>query len=93
MVSELCLKYKCKDCPEQIKCVGCEHSYILIKRETTSNIYKCSKCSQKLRLDKNNACCECIYKCKGKVKNEVNKEKSIYKICNNFNNGSDKDED
>lgn len=33
MVSELCLKYKCKECPEQVKCYGCEHNYILIKKK------------------------------------------------------------
>jgi len=49
MVDELCLKYKCKDCPKQISCCGCEHNYILIKRETNTNLYKCSKCGRKIR--------------------------------------------
>ena len=87
MVKEICLIFKCKDCPEQQRCCGCGHNYILIKTETNSNIYKCSKCGYKLRLNKDNPCCECIYHCKGKVKNEINKEKDIYRICNKFNKG------
>ena len=93
MVSELCLKFKCKDCPEQTKCFGCEHNYILIKSESMSNVYKCSHCGNKLRLNKNNSCCECIHKCKGKVKTEIDKQNNIYKICNNFNKGGKEDED
>jgi hypothetical protein len=93
MVSELCLKYKCKECPGQVKCVGCEHNYILIKQETVSNLYKCSKCGNKLRLNKNNVCCECINNCKGKVKSEIDKENNIYRKCNKFNKGGKEDED
>lgn len=92
MVSDLCLKFKCKDCPEQTKCFGCEHNYILIKSESMSNVYKCSHCGNKLRLNKNNSCCECIHKCKGKVKEVIDKENNIYKICNNFNKGGKEDE-
>lgn len=87
MVSELCLKYKCKECPEQVKCCGCEHNYILIKSESTSNLYKCSHCGNKLRLNKNNVCCECINLCKGKVTSIIDKQNNKYKICNNFNKG------
>lgn len=84
MVSELCLKFKCKDCPEQIKCCGCEHNYILIKSETVSNLYKCSYCGNKLRLNKNNVCCECINTCKNKIQSVIDKEKGIYKKCSKF---------
>lgn len=93
MVSELCLKYKCKECPGQVKCYGCEHNYILIKRETVTNLYKCTKCGNKLRLNKNNVCCECINNCKGKVKSEIDKENNIYRKCNKFNKGGKEDED
>lgn len=93
MVSELCLKYKCKECPGQVKCYGCEHNYILIKKETASNLYKCTKCGNKLRLNKNNTCCECINNCKGKVKSEIDKENNIYRKCNKFNKGGKEDED
>ena len=46
-----------------------------------------------LKLDKKNPCCECIHKCKGKVKAEIDKQNNIYKICNNFNKGGKEDED
>ena len=49
----LCLKFKCHACPEQEKCFGCEHKYILIKQETTTEVYKCSKCGKKIRRAKN----------------------------------------
>lgn len=52
MVKELCLRFHCKDCPEQKRCFGCEHNYILIKVETMTKIYKCSKCGQKIRRNK-----------------------------------------
>lgn len=84
MVSELCLKYKCKECPGQVKCYGCEHNYILIKRETVTNLYKCTKCGNKLRLNKNNTCCECINSCKNKIRSVIDKEKGIYKKCSGF---------
>ena len=84
MVRVLCLKYKCKDCPEQKVCFGCEHIYILIKAESATNLYKCSKCGNKLRLDKKNPCCECINSCKGKITNVINNKDKIYKICNQF---------
>lgn len=84
MVNELCLVFKCKECPEQLRCVGCEHNYILIRQETTSNLYKCSKCGDRLRLDKDNVCCECINSCKGKVQTIVDKEREIYQKCSNF---------
>lgn len=88
----ICIRNHCKECREQVKCFGCEtHNYILIKSETTSNLYKCSKCGDKLRLNKDNICCECIYNCKGKVKSEIDKGKGIYTKCNKFNNG-EKDE-
>lgn len=92
MVNELCLVFKCNVCPEQMKCFGCEtHNYILIKQETTSNLYKCSKCGDRLRLDKDNVCCECVNSCKGKVQAVVDKEKGIYQKCNSFSKG-DKEE-
>ena len=47
-----CLVKKCKDCPEQEICFGCEHNYILIKLETTTDVYKCSKCGKKIRKSK-----------------------------------------
>lgn len=88
----ICIRNHCKECHEQTKCFGCEnHNYILIKSETTSNLYKCSKCGDKLRLNKNDICCECIYNCKGKVRSEIDKDKQTYKICNRFSNG-EKDE-
>lgn len=91
-MKEICIRKHCKECPEQAKCFGCEtHNYILIKQESTSNLYKCSKCGDKLRLDKNNACCECIYTCKGKVKSVI--DKGIYMKCNKFNKGGKEDED
>ena len=31
----------------------CEHNYILIKSETVTNVYKCSKCGKKIRKSKN----------------------------------------
>ena len=52
MVKELCLEYHCKECPGQKRCFGCEHNYILIKADTGSNVYKCSKCGKKTRLNK-----------------------------------------
>lgn len=87
MVNELCLKYKCKECPEQLRCVGCEHNYILIKQETTSNLYKCSKCGNKIRLNKDDACCDCVNTCKGKVQAIIDKSKGIYQKCSRFNKG------
>ena len=84
MVSELCLVFKCKDCPEQLRCCGCKHNYILIKVETNSFIYKCSRCGYKIRLNKDNPCCECIRSCKGRVKPIIDKEKGIYEICSGF---------
>lgn len=91
-MKEICIVKKCKGCPEQMKCFGCEvHNYILIKSETTRNIYKCSKCGDILRLDKNNACCQCIYNCKGKVKSVI--DKGVYMKCNKFNKGGKEDED
>lgn len=93
MNTERCMVKFCKDCPGQINCFGCEHNYILIKSESMSNVYKCSHCGNKLRLNKNNSCCECIHKCKGKVKTEIDKQNNIYKICNNFNKGGKEDED
>ena len=87
MVNELCLVFKCKECPEQRSCYGCEHNYILIQADTGTNIYKCSKCGHKIRLNKDNPCCECIYKCKGEVTSVIDKDKGIYKVCNRFNNG------
>ncbi len=91
-MKEICIRKHCKECPEQARCFGCEtHNYILIKQDSTSNLYKCSKCGDILRLDKNNACCQCIYKCKGKVKSVI--DKGIYMKCNNFNKGGKEDED
>lgn len=91
-MKEICIRKHCKECHEQVKCFGCKvHNYILIKSDTTSNIYKCSKCGSKIRLSKKNACCECIYKCKGKVISEIDKEKGIYKKCNKFNKGGKED--
>ena len=82
----ICIMKKCRGCPEQLKCFGCEvHNYILIKQETTRNIYKCSKCGDMLKLDKNNPCCECINKCKGHVSPIV--ERGKYQKCNRFNKG------
>lgn len=82
----ICIVKKCKECPEQIKCFGCEvHNYILIKQETTRNVYKCSKCGDMLKLDKNNSCCVCINKCKGQVSPAIGK--GIYQKCNKFNRG------
>ncbi len=82
----ICIMKKCHVCPEQIKCFGCEvHNYILIKQETTRNIYKCSKCGDMLKLDKKNPCCVCINKCKGQVSPVVGK--GIYQKCNRFNRG------
>ena len=52
-MKERCLVKKCKDCPEQEICFGCEHNYILIKPETTTDVYKCSKCGKKIRRAKN----------------------------------------
>ena len=92
-MKEICVKRKCKDWKEQLKCFGCEtHNFILIKQDTTTNTYKCSKCGDIIRLNKNNACCECVYNCKGKVTNEINKDKGIYKICNKFYKGGKEDE-
>lgn len=54
-MNERCIVRKCKDCSEQIRCfgdVGCEHNYILIKSETTTSVYKCSKCGKKIRESK-----------------------------------------
>lgn len=85
-MKEICIVKKCKGCPEQLKCFGCEvHNYILIKQETTRNIYKCSKCGDMLKLDKKSPCCECINKCKGQVSPIV--DKGIYQKCNRFNRG------
>lgn len=53
MVSELCLRNHCKDCPEQRRCFGCEHNYILVKVETMTKVYKCSKCGDRKREMKN----------------------------------------
>lgn len=92
-MEEICIRKHCKGCPGQIRCFGCDtHNYILINSDTTSNLYKCSKCGDRLRLNKSNPCCECIYKCKGKVVNETDKTKGIYKICNKFNKGGKEDE-
>lgn len=87
-MKEICIRKKCKECPEQEICFGCEsHNYILIKSDTSMNTYKCSKCNDILRLYKNDMCCTCINKCKGKVKSEINKDKGTYKTCNSYNNG------
>lgn len=92
-MKEICIRNHCHVCPEQIKCFGCRtHNYILIKADTSSNLYKCSKCGNKLRLNKNNPCCECVNKCKGKVTAKIDKDKGIYQKCNSFNNGESKDE-
>ncbi len=89
-MKDICLRKHCKECQEQVRCFGCEnHNYILIKSESTSNLYKCSHCGNKLRLNKNNSCCECINKCKGKVKPVV--DKGIYQKCNMFNKGDRED--
>lgn len=89
-MEEICIRKHCKECPEQARCFGCEtHNYILIKQDSTSNLYKCSKRGDILRLDKNNACCQCIYSCKGKVKSVINK--GIYMKCNKFNKGDKED--
>lgn len=70
--------------------LGCEvHNYILIKSSIAINQYKCSKCGDILRLNKTNACCECINKCKGKIKAIV--DKGIYQKCSGFNNGKKED--
>lgn len=91
-MEKICIVKKCNVCPEQMKCFGCEkHNYILIKQESTSNLYKCSKCGNKLRLNKDNTCCECVNTCKGKVKAVIDKEKGIYQKCSNFSRG-DKEE-
>lgn len=91
-MKEICMRRKCKECKEQLKCFGCEiHNFILIKEGVITNTYKCSKCGDIIRLNKSNACCECIYKCKGKVTNEIDKDKGIYKICNKFYKGGIED--
>lgn len=85
-MKDICMIKKCNVCREQTKCFGCEvHNYILIKQDTTRNIYKCSKCGDILKLDKKNPCCVCINKCKGKVSPVVGK--GIYQKCNRFNRG------
>ncbi len=92
-MKEICMKKKCKDCKEQLKCFGCKiHNYILINQDTTTNTYKCSKCGDIIRLNKDNMCCSCINRCKGKVTNIIDKDKGIYKICNKFNKGGKEDE-
>lgn len=91
-MKEICMRNKCHVCREHLKCFGCEtHNYILIKRETTSNVYKCSHCGDKLRLNKSNPCCECINTCKGKVNPIIDKDKGTYQKCNKFSRG-DKDD-
>ena len=60
MVNDRCIVRKCKNCPEQVRCFGdvvCEHNYILIKSETTTAVYKCSKCGKKIRksIERNNS--------------------------------------
>ena len=70
------------------KMFGCKnHNYILIKQDTTRNIYKCSKCGDKLKLNKDNICCVCINTCKNKVQSVIDKKRKIYKKCNNYNKG------
>lgn len=93
-MKEICMKRKCKDCKEQLICFGCEtHNFILIKEGVTTNTYKCSKCGDIIRLNKDNMCCSCINRCKGKVTNNIDRSKGIYKICNSFNKGGKEDED
>ena len=89
MVSELCLKFKCKECPEQTKCFGCEHNYIIINKGTSVITYKCSKCGKVLKLDKKNVCNECVNKCKGRVKSVITVDKVL--LCNGFRNNIEKD--
>lgn len=52
-MEEICIRKKCKDCPKQIICFGCEHNYILIKTGTATNEYKCTRCGRKIRRNKN----------------------------------------
>lgn len=84
-MKEICIVKFCKDCPEQVNCFGCEHNYILVKAETSTNLYKCTKCGNKVRLSKKSDCLQCIWNCKGEVETGwIDKKNGVYRMCGKF---------